>query len=96
MKRSNRQRVKLGLSPYLENDEKVELHHDKQDFFGKLLEVSVGFHAMMATDPDYHPFTTDPGYASWRNLVAVYNGKCRSLGEIANMIKEKYWMMRDL
>jgi len=92
--RTNRERSKAGLSAVLLSGERVELHHVDQDFFSRLDEMSAGFHRSVHDDPEYHPYTDDPGYASWRNEPAFYYGRIRTLGYIYNNIRRRYWRNR--
>jgi len=92
--RTNAQRASDGVAPILRNGEGVELHHNGQDFFGPLDEHSSGFHQSVLNDPEFHPFTDDPGYLSWRGEVAYYKGSIRTLGYIYDLIRGKYWRAR--
>ncbi|MBK9749006.1 MAG: DUF4157 domain-containing protein [Chloroflexi bacterium] len=92
--RTNSQRASKGLTSFLPNDDFIELHHTDQDFFSPLDEHSHAFHQSVVDDPEYHPFAGDPGYQSWRGEVAQYKGKIRSLGDIYNLIRAKYWRRR--
>jgi len=91
-KRSNRERLKKGLSPYLDDTTKVELHHEKQYFFSVLAELSTSHHK--EDYDDLHSMADDPGYLSWRGEIALYNGKVKTLGEIYNNIRTKHWKSR--
>ncbi len=93
-KRTNAERAKAGRTPFLYNDDFVELHHTNQDFFSELDEHSHVFHQSVVDDPDYHPFAGDPGYMTWREWFGFYNGQIRYLGYIYNRIREKYWRRR--
>jgi hypothetical protein len=92
--RSNRDRAQRGLTAFLRNDDRVELHHVDQDFFSALDEHSAAFHQSVVDDPDFHPFANDPGYLSWRGEVGWYSGQLKTLGAIYNSIRRKYWMAR--
>jgi hypothetical protein len=92
--RTNQERTKEGLAPVLVNGDRVELHHTNQDFFSRLDEMSAGFHRSVHDEPEYHPLTADPGYASWRTLMAWYRGRPRMLGDIYNNIRRRYWRNR--
>jgi hypothetical protein len=73
--RTNAERAKAGRTPFLYNDDFVELHHTNQDFFSELDEHSHVFHQSVVDDPDYHPFAGDPGYMTWREWFGFYNGQ---------------------
>ena len=92
--RTNAQRAKDSVAPILPGDEGVELHHVGQDFFGPLDEHSESFHRHVGEDPDYHPYTGDPGYLTWRGEVGFYKGKIRTLGDIYDLLRAKYWRAR--
>lgn len=92
--RTNQQRAKAGLAPLLPNGDRVVLHHRKQNFFDPLDELSAGFHQGVLDDPEFHQFTDDPGYLSWRGEVAEYGGQIKTLGEIYDRIRGKYWRRR--
>jgi hypothetical protein len=92
--RSNAERAKDGLTSILPSGDRVELHHADQDFFSQLDEHSASFHQGVLDDPDFHPFTGDPGYLSWRGEVAMHSGKMKTLGDIYNSIRGKYWRRR--
>jgi hypothetical protein len=91
---TNRQLAQQGRAPYLNNGERVELHHRDQDPFGHLDESSESFHRSVGEDPDFHPETSDPGYESWRRSLAIFEGKRRTLGEIYRILRERYWVGR--
>jgi len=91
---TNRELAQQGRAPYLNNDERVELHHRNQDPFGPLDETSESFHRHVGEDPDFHPETSDPGYESWRRSLAIFEGKRRTLGDIYKLLRERYWMSR--
>ena len=92
--RSNLERTKDEVAPILPGGEGVQLHHRDQNFFSPLDEHSAGFHLMVGKDPDFHPFTLDPGYISWRGEVGFFNGKIITLGDIYNSIRRRYWRNR--
>ncbi|VVB91106.1 Uncharacterised protein [uncultured archaeon] len=92
--RTNAERAKAGRTPFLYNNDFVELHHTNQDFFSELDEHSHVFHQSVVDDPDYHPFAGDSGYMTWREWFGFYNGQIRYLGYIYNRIREKYWRRR--
>lgn len=92
--RTNAERAKAGLAPILPNGEIVVLHHKRQNFFSKLDEHSASFHQSVLNDPEFHPFTDDPDYLSWRGEVAEYKGQIKTLGYIYDRIRAKYWRGR--
>jgi hypothetical protein len=92
--RTNAERASAGLSSLLPNGDRVELHHRDQDFFSPLDEHSASFHRSVLDDPNFHPFTGDPGYLSWRGEVGMYGGQMKTLGDIYNSIRGKYWRRR--
>lgn len=93
-KRSNKVRCKKGLSPYLNDDIKIELHHNTQNFFSTLDEVSSSHHKF--DYDDLHAMANDKGYISWRGEIALYKGEIRTLGYIYNRIRYKHWRERYL
>ena len=92
--RSNRERALQGLSPFLPNGEIVQLHHVDQNFFGTLQEISSVYHRSVNENVEFHPFSGDAGYISWRGDVAWYNGSLRTLGQIYNALRREYWRNR--
>src|SRR6266545_2150239 len=92
--RTNAERCREGLTPILENGEGVVLHHSTQDFFSPLDEHSASFHQSVLNDPAFHPFTGDPAYLSWRGEVALYRGQIRTLGDLYDLIRARYWRAR--
>jgi hypothetical protein len=91
---TNRELTQRGRAPYLNNGERVELHHRDQDPFGPLDESSETFHRLVGEDPDFHPETSDPGYESWRRYLVIFEGKRRALGDVYKLLRERYWMGR--
>jgi hypothetical protein len=92
--RTNAERCAAGLAPYIGLGVKVVLHHSGQDFFGALDEQSATFHSSVGKDPEFHPFTTDPGYLSWRGEMAWYGGGLKTLGDVYDLIRPRYWRAR--
>jgi hypothetical protein len=91
---TNRELAQQGRAPYLNNGERVELHHRDQNPFGPLDEHSESFHRSVGADPEFHPETSDPGYESWRRSLAIFEGRRRTLGDIYNLLRERYWASR--
>lgn len=91
---TNRELAREGNSCYLNDGQRIELHHRDQDPFGPLDEHSEGYHRYVGSDPDFHPEFSDPGYESWRRYYAVFEGKRRSLAEIYDILRERYWKGR--
>ena len=92
--RSNAERAEEGLAPILPDGQSVVLHHTNQDFFSPLDEHTQNFHESVLNDPDFHPMTGDPAYLSWRGEAAQYKGAIRSLGDIYDLIRARYWRRR--
>ncbi|AEV96874.1 hypothetical protein A4D02_29955 [Niastella koreensis] len=92
--RTNRQRGAAGLTAFLSHTDFVELHHTTQSFFSILDEHSHSFHQSVVDDPDYHPMAGDAGYLSWRGEVGWYKGEVRLLGDVYNLIRQRYWRRR--
>lgn len=91
---TNRQLASEGNACYLRSGDRVELHHRDQNPFGPLDEHSESFHRFVGEDPEFHPEQSDPGYATWRGDFALFEGKIRSLGDIYNILRERYWKTR--
>jgi hypothetical protein len=91
---TNRQLAERGNSPYLANGDRVDLHHRDQDPFAPLDEHSKSFHESVEEDPDFHPEAGDPGYESWRGYKAFFEGKIRTLGDIYDILRKRYWKSR--
>jgi hypothetical protein len=72
----------------------VELHHNTNNFFGEVEEMSTSFHKSVGKDLEHHPMADDPAYISWRHEYGVQNGKRRTLGDIYDSQREKYWKSR--
>jgi len=92
--RNNRQRMKDGVGPIFPSGDTIELHHEKNNFFGVLHEKSAKYHKDLHDDPDTHPLTGDPAYDSWRKCYGYYNGNLITLDKIFNRIRQKYWIAR--
>jgi hypothetical protein len=89
--RSNRQRMRQGVGPIFPSGDTIELHHEGQDFFGRLHEKGAAYHRDLHDDPEAHPFAGDPGYDSWRRCYGYYEGKLKTLAEIYRRhIRRKY------
>jgi hypothetical protein len=99
-KRTNQDRLEKGLTPYLDDSTRVELHHDsaKDDpdyspnFFSNLRELSSSYHK--EDYDDLHETVNDPAYISWRGEIALYKGKVKTLGAIYDNFRKRHWRSR--
>jgi hypothetical protein len=90
---TNRQLAAQGKACWYKG-QRVELHHRYQNPFGSLDEFTESFHDYVGEDPEFHPETSDPGYLSWRDESAIFEGERRNLGDIYRILRERYWKAR--
>jgi hypothetical protein len=90
---TNAQLASSGRTPYLSNGDPIELHHSRQNFFS-LEEQSVSFHQGSLDDLSVHPMSDDPAYISWRHSQSWFEGRLRTLGDIYDTLRRRYWQNR--